>query len=67
MKIFAITYIVLIFVLAIAWPLIGVIMPAGVPGDGSIMIGEMKVHLLFGTSLIISSTFMIVLWMLGKL
>jgi len=67
MKIFVITYIVLIFLLGIAWPLIGPIMPGEIPGDGSILIGEVKIHLLFGTSLIVSVIFMIILWMMGKL
>jgi hypothetical protein len=67
MKKFAVTYIVMVFVLAVAWPLLGRIMPSGMPGDTSVLIGDLMIHLLYGTSLIFSLLIILVLWMLRKL
>jgi len=67
MKTFAVIYFIMVFVLMVAWPLVGGILPEGVPGDTMVLVGETKVHILYGTSLITTSLIMIFLWAMGRL
>ncbi len=67
MKKFALTYLIMVFVLAVAWPLLGGILPSGMPGDTSVLIGDLRVHLLYGTSLIFSLIIILILWTMRKL
>ncbi len=67
MKKFVITYIIMVFVLAIAWPLLSGIMPSDIPGDTVVLIGDVKIHLLIGTSLFFSVIIILILWTMRKL
>lgn len=67
MKKFALTYLIMVFVLAVAWPLVGGTMPSEVPGDTDVLIGEVRIHLLYGTSLIFSLIIILILWTMRKL
>ena len=67
MKKFALIYLIMVFVLAAAWPLVGGILPSGMPGDTSVLIGEVRIHLLYGTSLVFSLLIILILWTMRKL
>ena len=63
---FLIIYLVMLFVLAIAWPLLKDIMPGGIPGDVVFFVGDVKIHLLFGTSVVFSAVIAFILWLFQK-
>lgn len=63
---FAITYLVVLILLAVAWPLIYTIVPAWMPGDTTFLYGNLRVHVLFGTSFFISTFVIFIMWMFQK-
>ena len=63
---FAITYLVVLILLAVGWPLINTFVPSWIPGDSSFVFGDLRVHLLFGTSFIVSTLIIFIMWMFQK-
>lgn len=63
---FAITYLVVLILLAVAWPLISGIVPAWMPGDTTFLFGNLRVHVLFGTAFFASTFVIFIMWMFQK-
>ncbi len=63
---FAITYLVVLILLAVAWPLINGIVPTWMPGDTTFLYGNLRVHVLFGTSFFASTLVIFIMWMFQK-
>ena len=63
---FAITYLVVLILLAVGWPLINAIVPSWMPGDTSFLFDNLKIHLLFGTSFFVSTLIIFIMWMFQK-
>ena len=63
---FAITYLVVLILLAVTWPLINTIVPTWMPGDTVFVFDNLRVHLLFGTSFFASTLLIFIMWMFQK-
>ena len=63
---FAATYLVTLIVLAVAWPIARDFIPSWIPGDASFLFGDLRVHLLFGTSFFVSTFIIFIMWMFQR-